>query len=107
MRLIDLEPQWLYRDDLRVGFIFRCPHCRETWLTCLFVKLSTDAQIDIWPGGEERLDVVPCREDFAWKQQNGLSFNDMTVEPSLDASGSGHWHGRITKGEIVGGKIKG
>ena len=32
---------------------------------------------------------------YRWHPSGGL-----TVTPSIDASASGHWHGRITNGEI-------
>jgi len=30
----------------------------------------------------------------------GILPAELTVTPSIDASASGHWHGRITNGEI-------
>jgi hypothetical protein len=54
--------------------------------------------------------VVPMNEGHAWvisgtrpTDPNAAFPDDLTVTPSLDASRSGHWHGFITNGEIVGG----
>jgi hypothetical protein len=45
----------------------------------------------------------PARVDYAW-QFAGNDFGSLTVTPSIHAGASGHWHGHITKGEIVGGE---
>lgn len=33
--------------------------------------------------------------------RDGNSFETLTLEPSCDFSASGHWHGRITNGEVT------
>jgi hypothetical protein len=104
MKLTDLSPRWIYKNKM---FTFLCPHCRKTWLTCKRVAMNDRQQWDIfheafscdtgdaaWPVG--------CKEDVAWKF-SGFDFATMSVTPSLDASKSGHWHGHITNGQIVGG----
>ncbi|HEY6965865.1 MAG TPA: hypothetical protein VI229_00225 [Burkholderiales bacterium] len=119
MKLIELQPQWLERDGVRVGIMFKCPHCRSDWLTCFRVAMP------IW-GGEvaaPRLysgqmgyvrdalnainlqevrenSVVPCNPSIAWKFE-GTTFDDLTISPSLDCSASGHWHGFIRGGMIA------
>lgn len=101
MKLTDLEPRWVYKQK---AFVFRCPHCRKTWLSCKRVPMSIGQQIEIFqaagldPQGPKYA-VVPMREEVAWAI-SGDGFSTMTVKPSIDASGSGHWHGHITNGEI-------
>jgi hypothetical protein len=46
--------------------------------------------------------VVLCKIDCAWSMSS-TDFETMTITPSIDASGAGHWHGYVTSGEIVGG----
>lgn len=50
--------------------------------------------------------VVPCKFETAWVFTEAESFETLSVTPSLDASASGHWHGYITAGEIVGGIVR-
>lgn len=104
MRLTELDPKWLSTDV----FSFLCPHCRKVTLLCKRIKLSFKEQVklvnpapedeDDWP-----IDFVPARADYAWKFA-GNDFATLSVQPSIHAGASGHWHGHITKGEIVGGE---
>jgi hypothetical protein len=48
--------------------------------------------------------VVLCAPGTAWTFC-GVDFETLTVTTSLDASASGHWHGFIAGGQIVGGEI--
>jgi hypothetical protein len=48
--------------------------------------------------------IILCKPETAWTIQ-GTDFETMTVTPSIDASGAGHWHGFIRSGEIVGGEV--
>ena len=74
--------------------------------------MSMDAQEELYEkyiGPDWNQVVVPAKVDFAWTltysrplQHNAAFPTDMTVTPSIDASKSGHWHGHITNGEIVG-----
>lgn len=102
MRLVDLNPRWLSTDV----FSFDCPHCKTMKLLCKRIVLSMREQVLLvnsrpeddmdWPEG-----FVPMRVDCAWTITG--PFESMTVAPSIDASASGHWHGHIMNGEIVGG----
>lgn len=104
VKLTELKPTWLSPDV----FCFLCPHCREERLLCKRIPLSFKGQVKLvnatpeddedWPQG-----FVPARAEFAWKFNQGDSFDSITVTPSIDASASGHWHGNITGGKIVGG----
>jgi hypothetical protein len=42
--------------------------------------------------------VVTVPPGFLW-QRSGSTFDDLTLSPSVDASGSGHWHGWVQAGE--------
>lgn len=119
MKLAELEPQWLERDGNRVGLMFRCPHCRDTWLTVFWVGMriwgeETARERGNWEGqfgfirlALDRLKlmdvpenaVVPCEEMLAWTR-TGDTFENLSLSPSLNAERAGHWHGFITNGEI-------
>lgn len=101
MKLVELSPRWIYKRKI---FAFRCPCCRERWLTCKRVVMSVDEQLTILDATEQEFPGIytPCKEDQTWRFTDH-DFNHITVSPSIDASASGHWHGWITNGSIVGG----
>ena len=112
MRLVDLDPRWLTIDGRRVGFVFRCPHCQKTYLSCMFEPTPV-LNGGNWPSQfklfEQVLpevdahDVVPCNKASRWTPQppaEQANFAMISVTPSIDASASGHWHGFVTSGEI-------
>jgi hypothetical protein len=123
LRLVDLKPKWMRLDGEAVAIIFLCPRCVSrgngcsgkglTWLTCTFAALGNREQrelieatilrepADFAATGIEEHDVVGCKR-LAWKRTSKL-LETMSVTPSLDASKSGHWHGHIKGGAIVGG----
>lgn len=101
MKLTELEPQWVHPEM----FAFRCPHCRLTILTCKSRAMGNKEQRELLDAhfGEDRShDVVGCKDEMGWTM-SGTDFSTITVTPSIDAGASGHWHGHITNGEIVGG----
>lgn len=102
MKLTELEPRWVHEHV----FVFRCPHCRNTWLSCKTAAMSIKEQFEhfraanLEPAGPKYA-IVPMREECAWQLTDGnRDFATMTLSPSIDASASGHWHGYITNGEI-------
>lgn len=110
MKLIDLSPIWIIKDEKKQGILFLCPHCvgqtPRTWLSCFQVPQNSIAG----PDGEYELfshlipeedlhHAVPCKRNYAWNF-TGDSFDNLTITPSIDASAAGHWHGFITNGEI-------
>jgi hypothetical protein len=112
LRLVELEPKWLTIGDRKVGLVFKCPHCRSTWLSCFFEKtpkwkdgdgerFSETTQFGMFQRINEadfdKSNIVPCRDDFAWTR-TGDNFESLTIIPSLDCSAAGHWHGFITNG---------
>lgn len=119
MKLVALDPIWLERDGQRVGIMFRCPHCLDTWLTCYSVAMPIWGEEvkgrQRWAGQmgyvRQALDrlkkrnvpenaVVPCERTCAWKFA-GDTFETLSIQPSLDASASGHWHGFVTGGQVA------
>ncbi len=101
MKLTELEPRWLNENV----FAFRCPHCRNTWLTCKNVAFGNKEQRELAiaaglePTGP-RYGAVLTMPAVAW-QWDVADFTTMSITPSIDASKSGHWHGFVTKGEIL------
>jgi hypothetical protein len=102
MRLAELAPRWIHTNV----FVFLCPHCRKTLLSCKNVVMSRHMQFGIFArkltDDFERANVVPTKPESAWIFEGDLP--GITVKPSIDASALGHWHGHITAGEIVGGQ---
>lgn len=101
MKLLDLSPKWIHPNV----FVFLCPHCRKNWLTVKTIPMRHKDQFDLYEeefGEDWNEQVVPSRPDFAWTiKDNSQDFATMTVQPSIDASGAGCWHGFITDGNIV------
>lgn len=109
MKLLDLDPRWLQVGNRKVGFVFKCPHCRTTYLSCFFERfpvLTGDgaahpSQFDLFERFLPVVDahqVVPSDTNAKWTR-TGDDFATMSVMPSINAAASGHWHGFITGGE--------
>lgn len=95
MKFTDLNPRWavLEYGGKRVGLTFECPCCREQRLGVYFHH-----------AGEEGADDAYIRAkrpstDHIWTLVGPEDFARLTLQPSIDASGAGHWHGSITNGE--------
>jgi hypothetical protein len=97
VRLIDLEPRWytLEDRDVRVGFSFDCPHCT---LVRLGVAVHDKGHRVL---GAAKEVTHPPAEGRVWEITAGNSFQDISLQPSIDASQVGHWHGHITNGEVT------
>lgn len=96
MRLTDFAPEWIMQKKARVvGVRFSCPHCRETQLSVLFLNPP-----DGGPSQPEDAEFPGNNWGHRWAR-SGLTFDDLTLHPSIDASGSGgHWHGHVIDGEL-------
>lgn len=107
MRLVDLDPHWIGIHDwsenspYHVGITFRCPHCPpgkrgETTFIAVFFSNPID------PGQlQQKYSWTTSKlAENLWNRQ-GDTFDTLTLSPSVDASGNGHWHGFITNGEVV------
>ena len=119
MRLIDLEPKWLFLNGERVGFIFRCPLEPNNALrrqTCFFLVLDHEQQVSALCESYQidreaiydQLHNIQLCVEFAWvvplpQKLEYATFETISVMPSLDGSKGGNWHGFITDGKIVGG----
>jgi hypothetical protein len=104
MRLTDLEPKWLERGGVRVGFIFRNPVRAKWWTSCFFDPTPDEEQERLIAAllGPDPM-CQQCNPDCGWKIVDGkpetADFASISVTPSLNG-GPGFWHGHITNGEI-------
>lgn len=94
MRLTDLNPRWYAHGNSPdvVGITFDCPCCRTQRLGVLFKE---EIDRDGLPN-----DVHWARTDRKWHRE-GDTFETLTLSPSVDASGVGHWHGSVTNGAVA------
>lgn len=115
MSLIDLHPRWfdvpgLGTDKDGVTFLCPCAPCiadptRQVRLGVQFANPVQGGVGVLMSNADKRrhvhelgtFDVPP---GFLW-QRTGDTFETMTLQPSVDASKSGHWHGHITDGLIA------
>lgn len=96
MRLLDLEPRWYASAQGRLGFSFNCPHCPDSGQ-----RLAIAVHLDGTALDDDPNTLQVFREgEHVWTLAAGTSFADVSLTPSVDASGAGHWHGFITAGEI-------
>jgi hypothetical protein len=105
VRLVDLEPRWVTAVEGRdgMGISFECPCCRGTArATRLAVYFANP--IDGGPPADDAIDGAwndrdghLHHEHTRWTR-TGVGFTSLTLAPSVDASGVGHWHGFITDG---------
>jgi len=111
MRLTELDPKWIMKDGVRVGFTFISPTNPKCRQSCFRESPSTKEQWKLFAvthGAEEDDPDFPnhmiqgCTPGTKW-QVAGDYFDNLTVHPSIDGSAGGNWHGHITNGEIVGG----
>lgn len=100
MRLTELNPRGVLDADVVVGgqtihdehrdwmgISFECPHCRAVRIAVFYANpLDGKAASD---------------EGLLWVR-TGDSYETLTLSPSVDASKSGHWHGWIINGEVMG-----
>jgi hypothetical protein len=95
VKLAELEPRWISGGGRRgLGVMFNCPgRCCQG------------------PGAVQRLPVwfanpldggASAAPDGRGWQRTGETFEALTLTPSIDASGTGHFHGFVTAGEVVG-----
>jgi hypothetical protein len=97
MRLAELEPEWIYQKyghyGRIVGVRFRCPHCKETWLPVLFLNAPDS--------GPSQPDDEKFQGNHGGKRwaRSGLTFEDLTLSPSLEVPD--HWHGHVQHGNVT------
>lgn len=97
MHLSELSPRWI-RPDFP---IFKCPCCRDKWLTAKTHIMTREELWDILEealGSDWNLVTIPPSLTSTWTITGNLL--DITIHPSIDASASGHWHGWIKNGLV-------
>lgn len=90
IKLTELEPRWWSTQSGRhgQGINFLCPRCREEYIGVAF-KNPVD-------GGSP---APNCK--YYWIRI-GDSFESLTLQPSIDATIYGHWHGEVRGGNMFG-----
>lgn len=117
MRLSELHPAWFAEPGrFGQGIVFDCPCCltkpieQRSRLAVAFsnpidcgAPFPITNQKVLWGvlvwniGNRAHPPIVP--PGVHWKRI-GVTFEDLTVEPSVDASGAHHWHGFVEQGRI-------
>ena len=112
MRLTELNPKWIVKDGLRVGFVFKSPTDPKWYQLCKFVVMGNREQWDlctellkdtIGPDWKGLPPVQTARADVCWTctpDPQTADFGVLTIKPSIDGSAGGLWHGWITGGHI-------
>jgi len=94
-RLSDLNPSWISSNGrVGMGIAFDCPCCVDAGRPFrqripVFFAQPVD-------GGAPDAVHAP---DRLWERQ-GDTFETLTLSPSVDASGYGHWHGFVRDGQV-------
>lgn len=100
MKLADLNPRWVglhnWSSDsvYRIGVSFDSPTTGKRLAVLFTPAIDPDGLMAKYGWGE------PFPEAKHW-QRSGDTFNTLTLQPSLDFSANGEWHGFITNGEIT------
>jgi hypothetical protein len=113
VRLIELKPRWVginpanpdkhyvlpggqvAPSPIHIGVSFICPHCLDQRLAVLFHPIIDPDGWAVKNGW-----ALPDATNKRW-QRTGDTFNTLTLKPSIDCSGSKHWHGFVTNGEVT------
>ncbi len=91
MKLTELNPRWIADHGTRIGLSFDCPHCRTERLAVPFHSSTVEYLADGYTVARG------WETNHIWTM-TGNSFENLSLSPSIDASGVGHWHGLITNG---------
>ena len=113
MKLIDYKPHWIQpaswadlAPPFYIGLSFLCPHCPHSPCPTCGAMRSKRLAFSFWPP----IDPTAARGKlFQWPEPtvrthqrvSGDTFETLTIEPSVGFEADGHWHGRITNGELV------
>lgn len=104
MRLSDLNPRWFTLagwaspSRFAIGLTFQCPHCASERLGVLFDRPVDPDGIGPTTTYDPAL-YATANHMHVWKR-SGDTFETLTLTPSIDGSGAGHWHGFITNGDV-------
>lgn len=109
MRLTDLAPHWVTfanpGDGVRFyyGVSFLCPHCEHAACPTCGAQRGKRMAVSFWPPVDPdnllASGMTEIPHDGFHKRISGEDFDRLTLEPSIGFEG--HWHGRITNGQIV------
>lgn len=102
VKLSELEPEWLhFGASFGVGIRFLCP-CKkmglaehQNQLTVLFLNTLAGAH------SVEDNEAIPGNNGGQRWARSGLTFEDLTLSPRIDASHSGCWTGEIIEGVLT------
>ena len=108
MKLTDLEPRWVELNNwaspskFYIGVSFLCPHCPVD-APLHGPNRRRRLAVKFWPpidpdGLMGRMFNLERTDEHA--RESGESFDTLTIEPSIGFDSIGHWHGRITNGEV-------
>lgn len=78
-----------------MGLSFECPHC-------VLTNASPDTATRLAIAFSNPIDGEPPAAHMKyWTRIGGTTFADLSISPSIDASGTGHWHGELKNGEVT------
>lgn len=106
MMLVELEPRWIQPGNwakespaFYIGLSFLCPCCKKKRIAVKFhPPIDTAAMSGVlfkWTK-----ESMSSDGSLVWNR-SGNKFETITLNPSLDFSHGGHWHGNIINGEMV------
>lgn len=113
IRLVDLNVRWVGLSQwaeksppfhIGISFDCPCPKCQACrCLTCGHTPSPKRLAVHFWPpidpdGLLGRIFNLP---DNGGHRRTGETFDTLTLSPSVGFDSIGHWHGRITSGEIT------
>lgn len=110
MRLSALNPRWWGNEGRILGISFLCPHCTTTRLGVAFANpvnggppspiVTADAMPKVMKAHLHESLTFDVPPGHLWTR-TGEDFETLTLQPSIDASKAGHWHGNVTNGEAA------
>lgn len=114
MKLSEFSPHWINISqpadgvEAYIGVSFWCPHCTHTPCPTCGAQRGKRLAVAFWPpiipsnqSDIVRQSVESIPHDKFHQRTSGETFDTLTINPSIGFETIGHWHGRITNGEIV------
>jgi hypothetical protein len=96
MRLTDLSPSWLKVDGFEgVGIKFLCPCCRKSAVYVLFLNTLSGV-----PSISKGVEVKGQNWGNRWSR-SGMTFEDLSLSPDVDAKRAGHGRWTVLDGEVT------
>ena len=100
MKLTSLNPRWIgihnwcSESIFYIGVSFDSPTTGKRLAILFTPPIDPDKLMAKYGWG------LPFPEQKHW-QRSGDTFDSLTLQPSLDFSDAGEWHGQITNGEVT------